>query len=167
MYLVGIPGATSGEGRLQIESEDSPLIELLTHENGSFSQRMGSPSSPLLLTFTSANGDSESLSLELSPSSVDANSGTDTLRTLTEDSLMVHRDSSDQLRITGAPGTLPVGLAIIASNPETQDAASAGVNADGGFELTLQANPGDVIILFAVEPASSHGGGAPVKVTAP
>ena len=168
IYLVGTAGATSGSGTLTIQPEGGQIVELIPAANGSFSQALDMGlHQTLLLTFTDDDGFSSSLSLELSPASVDANSGTEELRGLDNDSLIVTRDTSESVRISGESGTLALGLSVLASNPHNQDTVAVEVQASGSFKLILKARAGDPIILFVVESASSHGGGAPIELIAP
>ena len=171
IYLVGLAGATPGSGTLQIQSQEGNTVvtaELTTAENGSFAQKLEPLlGQTLLLTFTSPSGSAASLSLDISPGAVSPSRDTAQLRALNADSITLTRETSDRIQIAGPLGSLSEGLAVIASNPETQDAITGLVAEDGSFSMMLQASTGDPVVIFVVEPTTSQGGGAPIVLIAP
>ncbi|OGQ90912.1 MAG: hypothetical protein A2289_26880 [Deltaproteobacteria bacterium RIFOXYA12_FULL_58_15] len=65
------------------------------------------------------------------------------------------------------PGTLPYGLTIVVANTTSGGATIADTQPDGSFTATLAGQSGDILVLFAVEPASSNAGTQPVTIVVP
>ena len=169
IYLVGAPGAVSGRGSVRVAVGESWSEEVKSTAGGSFVVRIkGTINDDVLLTFTNLQEASISVTLDLTPGSVDAHSATATLREGDHAALKIRRNEEQSgLLISAAAGTLSQGISIVAANRQSGQSAIAPTRANGSFSLRLEANQNDALVLFAVERASSHGGGAPMELSAP
>lgn len=169
IFLVGAPGAVSGKGSVRVEVGDTWAEDVKSTAAGTFVVRVkGTVNDDVLITYTNPQEASASVTLELTPGSVDAHEATSVLREGDHAALRIRREGEDGgLLISAAPGTLSQGISIVAANRQSGQTAMAAVRANGGFNLRLGANQDDALVFFAVERASSHGGGAPMELSAP
>ncbi len=169
IFLVGAPGAVSGKGSIQVAVGDTWTEDVKTTATGSFVVRVkGTLHDDILLTYTNQQDSSASATLDLTPGSVDAHEATAILRAEDHGALRMRREGEEAgLLISAAPGTLSQGISIVAANRQSGQSAIGLVRANGSFSLRLGANPDDSLVVFAVERASSHGGGGPMELSAP
>ncbi len=170
--LVGAPGALSGEGTLRIETTNSWAVEVATTADGTFAVQIEARlDDTIALFYTDANGEEYSASLSLSPGSVDAYSATATLSGASSDAaeqsyITLTRENSGVV-LQVAPGTLSPGIGVVVGNSALGTSAFSMAEANGSLEISLKADSGDELIVFAVEPGASRGGGTPIALDSP
>lgn len=170
--LVGTDGALPGEGVLRIETTNSWAVEVTSTATGSFAVQLEADlNDTIVLLFTDSDGNESSATLTLSPGSVDAYSATATLAGITESAnaespINVSRNG-DNVTLEVSDETLSPGIGVVVGNSDLGTAAFSMANSDGSIKLEIRADTGDELIVFAVEPAASRGGGAPISLDSP
>lgn len=173
VLLIGVPGAVPGIGTLvAVNQSRGTEDQLPTRSDGGFAGAINARIGDTLeLSYIASVGVLAELQYELTPGSVDAHTaGADlgsVFDTPGEPFSPDVRSSDDLIIISGPAGSVPAGIALIAANLSTGAAVDALAASDGSYTVTLVAASGDELVVFAVEPAASHGGGEPILLTAP
>ncbi len=86
----------------------------------------------------------------------------------TQFSVGVHRSATgDTVTVFGEAGVLAAGIVVVVANLRLAIAERAMVEVDGSFAVIIEAAPGDELLIFTAEPASSNGGGNSVSLIVP
>lgn len=80
----------------------------------------------------------------------------------------VHRSATgDTVTVYAEAGVLVPGILVVVANPRLGIAERGIVEVDGSFVVIIEAEPGDELLIFAVEPATSNGGGPSMSLIVP
>jgi len=148
--------------------------------NGSFNLPLNAGlGDEIEVSILSGNAEIDSVQLRLEPSSVAANEANGDLDASYDDGLLgggfdpsssvgvATPDVGGVVTITGPAGTVAYGIAVVVANLDGGTSTVTYANADGSFIARIAAVSGDELSIFAVEPASSNGGGIPIQAFVP
>ena len=130
------------------------------------------------ISVSSGEVEIDTAEVRLVPSSVAANEANDDIEAAYDDGLSGGFDPSSSVGVgppdiagvvtVSAPSdTVAYGIAVVVANLDGGVSTVTFANADGSFIARLAAASGDELSIFAVEPASSNGGGAPIHAFVP
>ncbi len=173
LFFVGTMNAVPGEGILVVSNTDrSTQDHLPTLPNGTFAGAINARIGDTVDLSFLVNGELRATlpGYTLGAASVDALNEAETLQDdfgsdgAAMDAPQVQR-TNETVNIVAGPGSVVAGIALIAANLSTGAATETRAENDGSYTISIGASVGDELVIFAVEPAASHGGGAPVIIT--
>ena len=82
------------------------------------------------------------------------------------DGALAANRSGNLIELTTEAEVLPRGLKVVVGNLDNEHGSAAPVDQDGSIELTISAESGDNLAIFAVE-GNCNGGGEPLIIEAP
>lgn len=171
--LTGVDGAVTGPGTITITAAGNGQSTVATATaTGSFVASVPTVTAGTQLDIAFLPDGSESaateMNLTLLSGSVDANRAGRTLQqegsyTLTFDAntqmaRLEQGDNPDQI--------LDEGIMVILGNAVSGNVSRGFVTADGSFDVQVQAEDGNELVIIAVEPGVSQAGGEPIRVVA-
>ena len=176
-YIVGAPGAMPGAGTVVCRNTARDSVEsIVSQSNGSFVRSIfAAVGDTIELFFVRDDTVIAYHSVTLIAGTAGAMAATDTL----EDAqafggataiaaIVVSPPSGGSVNISGATAAAGSGIYIVAGNLSANYGVSGAVAADGSFSVNLPGSSGDILQLFAVEPAFSNGSSSPpVMLTVP
>ncbi len=181
VLLAGAEGAVGGAGTVIVDNpaRQSWRGQILSAPNGSFALAINAQvGDEIQLSFAVGGiivatetlrieaGSVEAVAATPSFAAGDANGGTATpppsvLLTATPP------DGQGRTTVSAPANSFTFGLTVVVANIDGGCATAVSVQSDGSFVASLPATSGDRVQVFAVESASSNGGGSPVMMVVP
>lgn len=177
VLLVGEASAARPERILIAENQSRPgfISQAPAAADGSFAMRLNAEVGDVLTLSMAYNGVREAtIELNVQPGSVAAFAASSDLsesvpgRNDSDIGISISApDASGLAHVTGAANSVAPGIALVLANLSRSAGSAVLAHTDGSFALQIAAKSGDELALFAVEPASSNGGGSPTLLRVP
>ncbi len=120
----------------------------------------------VLLEIPLEDGSVDSAELELCDGGVDVYAFDALITQAWADGSLTADRSGNLINLSTAANLLPRGLKVVVGNLDNDHGSAAPVAQDGSMEISISANAGDDLALFAVE-GNCNGGGEPLIIEAP
>jgi hypothetical protein len=175
--LVGAEGALPEDGLVVVDNEARGWRgQVESIADGSFAMPVNaSVGDTVVLRFIQNSVVVAEASLTIAPGSVEAFQASSDLDGAPHDmaaspGLYVVASSpngSGLVTVNGTASTVSPGILVVVANLDGGGATTASAESNGSFSATLLGASGDELAVFAVEPASSNGGGETFYLTVP
>jgi hypothetical protein len=117
----------------------------------------------------------DTVAIVLVPGSVDAYAANEDLGAEFDDmtdpggiTANVQRDAASGIAtVIGSAGTVAPGITVVVASARLGAAVHSRVEPNGSFSASIRADSGDTLLVFATEPATSHGGAGAIEVVVP
>ncbi len=167
--IVGVENATISADSITVRdaATENPLTQSEVAFTGAFTAQLETVLPDLItIEASSASGSIGTADVELCDGGVNVYEfGNLITQAFANDTFTATR-SGNLVELIADSGLLPRGLKVVVGNLDNDHASALAVAQDGGVELTVSAESGDDLAIFAVE-GNCNGGGEPLIIEAP